>query len=58
MIGKALYNNSWFEVANINFDAGYIIIKNDSENSLGLGIGKILTLDLDYVDDVKIGLLL
>ncbi|QBG56532.1 MULTISPECIES: hypothetical protein [Bacillus amyloliquefaciens group] len=58
MIGKALYNNSWFEVANINFDTGHIIIKNDNENSLGLRIGKTLTLDLDYVDDVKIGLLL
>lgn len=58
MIGKALYNNSWYEVANINFDEDYIIIKNDSENSLGSGIGKTLTLDLDYVDDIKVGLLL
>lgn len=58
MIGKALYNNLWYEVANINFDTGYIIIKNDSENSLGLKIGETLTLDLDYVDDVKIGFLL
>ncbi len=35
MIGKALYNNSWFEVANINFDTGHIIIKNDNGKLIG-----------------------
>lgn len=53
---KALYDKKWFDVLDINFQTGYIIIKNNEENSLGLRLGRTKTVAFNRVDDVKLEL--